>query len=529
MTQAKEGSRPLQDIPNEVTASRRARFALAVLLTGVPVISAIALFRFDPAAFLYNGDAASHMVKARLLVDSQHPWFDYIGTVWLPLPHILLTPFVAFDSLFFSGLAGVCVGIPCLVGTGLLLYSIVERLTRSSAAAFVGSCIFCLNPNVMYLALTPMTELPMFLLIVLGAYALLRWLQRDGDTWLAVCAVAAATATLCRYEAWLLAGGISLLALLEAFSAWRRADRKRAGSMVLIALLCGSGILLWLFWNQYIYADALQFVPWKYRPGPSDVRNPMYYRQEAVSLTVARALLNLFGPAVLLAFVAGLIWWRRVLTDRRLMLLGAYLALPALFIVLAILSDYVLIDQWWWNWRFLLTAGPFLAAGSGIALAQAFRYVQGRVTRVGLILAMLAMPVVQLTVPSVGVATYEDSAKIFSGLSHFAAKFGARLGSEYKGGRVVLFTGSGLGERIMVSSGIPLRNFHLIPFLGGMDIQGPIRAGDRYVVIGKVRLPDSREVVDYWLARKELMQEFYDIVYEDDNYLLLSSKTSFKK
>jgi hypothetical protein len=299
--------------------------------------------------------------------------------------------------------------------------------------------------------------------------------------------------------------------------------------MMLIALLSGSGIILWLFWNQYIYADALQFAPWKYRPGPSDVRNPMYYRQEAVSLTVVRALLNLYGPAVLLSFVAGLIWWRRVLTDRRLMLLGAYLALPALFIVIAILSDYVLIDQWWWNWRFLLTAGPFLAIGSGIALAQAFRHIQGRLTRVVIILALLAMPVVQILVSSVSVATYEDSAKIFSGLSHFAARFGARLGAEYKNGGIVLFTGSGLGERIMVSSGIPLRHFHLIPFLGGMDIQGPIRAGDRYVVIGKVRLPDSREVVDYWMDRKELMLRFYDIVYEDENYLLLVSKSSFNK
>jgi hypothetical protein len=44
-----------------------------------------------------------------------------------------------------------------------------------------------------------------------------------------------------------------------------------------------------------------------------------------------------------------------------------------------------------------------------------------------------------------------------------------------------------------------------------------------------VRLPDSREVVDYWMDRKALMLRFYDIVYEDENYLLLVSKSSFNK
>jgi hypothetical protein len=127
-------------------------------------------------------------------------------------------------------------------------------------------------------------------------------------------------------------------------------------------------------------------------------------------------------------------------------------------------------------------------------------------------------------VPSVSVATYEDASKIFGGLSKYAAGFGERLRSVHKEGTIVLFAGSGLGERIMVSSGLPLRNFHLIQYPGGLDIQGPIRSGDRYVVIGKVRLPDSREVVDYWLARRELFLQYYNIVFEDENYVLLGRR-----
>lgn len=97
-------------------------------------------------------------------------------------------------------------------------------------------------------------------------------------------------------------------------------------------------------------------------------------------------------------------------------------------------------------------------------------------------------------------------------------------GSLHKGGAVVRFTGSGLRERIMVSSGLPLKDFNLIRVLGGKDILGPIRAGDRYFVIGKVRLPDSRQVVNYWLSRRETFLRYYNVLSEDENYLLLEGK-----
>jgi hypothetical protein len=76
----------------------------------------------------------------------------------------------------------------------------------------------------------------------------------------------------------------------------------------------------------------------------------------------------------------------------------------------------------------------------------------------------------------------------------------------------------------MVSSGLPVKDFNLIRVLGGEDILGPIRAGDRYVVIGKIRLPDSRQVVNYWLSRRNSFLQYYDIVSEDENYLLLERK-----
>ncbi|MGA3245014.1 MAG: glycosyltransferase family 39 protein [Bacteroidota bacterium] len=502
----------------------REEFLLGIILFLVSSTAAIKLYAVDKYAFILYGDAASHLVKARQLVDSWQPGLENIGTVWLPIPHFLLLPFSVFDALFFSGAAGAVAGIPLLIATSILLFAIVRRLTGSRPIALLSASLFGLNPNVMYLALTPMSELTFFFLITLGGYAMQRWLYEREDRWLVVCSVAAMLATLSRYEAWLLAPCVALLAITEGYLSWRRHEHRRTRTMLWTALLSLGGIILWLCWNRFMYGDFFQFAPWKYRPPPSAANNPMWYRQEPVSVTLATAVVNIFGPVVLLACLWGIVAWRKVVREPKQYLLVAYLALPTIFIFAGILTDYVLIDQWWWNWRFVIVFGLFASVAGGIGVSELFKKVRSRAARGITVAALLAMPIVQMTVTSVSVATHEDAAKIFSGLTKYATSFGERLGSTYKGGSVILFTGTGLGERIMISSGIPLKNFHLIQYPGGQDIQGAVRSGDRYVVLGKVRLPDSREVVDYWLDRRQLVLQYYDILFEDENYLLLGRK-----
>jgi hypothetical protein len=496
---------------------------LGLLLFLVASAAGVVLYSVDKHAFLYFGDAASHIVKARQLIDSQHPGLESIGTVWLPLPHFLLVPFVFFDNLFYSGIAGPALGIPCLAGTGLLLFSIVRRITGSSSIAFVSACLFGLNPNVIYMALTPMNEISLLFFITLGGYAFLRWREDENDRWLLLCATAVMLASLCRYEAWILSAFVSLVAVRKGISNWKKLGKREAIRPLAIAVLCIAGILVWFWWNKFEFGDAFQFAPLKYRPAPTDVDNPMRYRQEPVFMTLTKAVLNIFGPVALLAFVAGVVRLKRVVIERRHFQLLVFFSLPALFMFAGILTDSVLIDQWWWNWRFVLTFGLILPVAGGMGLSEFFSRVGSKPARGVAVAALLFMPLLQLTMPSVSVATYEDAKKIFHGLSKDAAAFGEKLGVIHKGGTVVLLTGSGLGERIMVSSWLPLKDFRVIRHPGGQDIQGPIRSGDRYVVIGKVRLPDSREVVHYWLSRRETFLRYYNILLEDDQYILLES------
>ena len=70
------------------------------------------------------GDALSHELIARRVLDSLNPGVGQLGTVWLPLPSLLLTPLVWIDPLWRSGLAGAILG-------GLFLQLSVGALYRT--------------------------------------------------------------------------------------------------------------------------------------------------------------------------------------------------------------------------------------------------------------------------------------------------------------------------------------------------------------------------------------------------------------
>ena len=84
---------------------------------------------------LYYGDADAHLNIARRVIDSRRPGYDQIGTVWLPLPHLLMLPLVRNDQLWRSGLAGGITSSACFVCAGVFLFAAIRRAAQSSAVA----------------------------------------------------------------------------------------------------------------------------------------------------------------------------------------------------------------------------------------------------------------------------------------------------------------------------------------------------------------------------------------------------------
>ena len=78
--------------------------------------------------------------------------------MWLPLPHLLNALPVQVDAFYRTGASAVAISIVSFALATASLAWIVCAATGSRAAAVVGAAVFALNPNVLYLQSTPMTE-----------------------------------------------------------------------------------------------------------------------------------------------------------------------------------------------------------------------------------------------------------------------------------------------------------------------------------------------------------------------------------
>src|SRR5580692_6120279 len=86
------------------------------------------LFYYRAGDLLLYGDAVAHINIARRVFDSQTPGLLQLGPVWLPLPHLLMMPFLLFNKLWHTGAGG---SIPSLAAYVFGVIGIF-RLTRST-------------------------------------------------------------------------------------------------------------------------------------------------------------------------------------------------------------------------------------------------------------------------------------------------------------------------------------------------------------------------------------------------------------
>jgi 4-amino-4-deoxy-L-arabinose transferase-like glycosyltransferase len=297
------------------------------------------------------GDAEAHLNIARRITDSRTPGPSQIGTVWLPLPHLLMMPFAAIDALWFSGLAGSIPVLCCFLLAAVLLYRM---------AGLAASLVFALNLNMLYLATTPMTEPIMAAALTGLLYATLRYREAPSTRGLLAIAALSNLATLTRYEGWAL---IPVVALFI----WHEGGFKRAVSFGALAAIAP---IAWLAHNQFYYDDPLAF----YRGPYSSIAQTA--RQHAEGLPPGAAgnwvlALRYFGYAlrdvlrmpILIAAAAGAV----VLIRRRQFWPLILLAIPGLFDLWSIHSGgapfYVreLEPYTWFNARFALEMLPLAA------------------------------------------------------------------------------------------------------------------------------------------------------------------------
>ncbi len=168
---------------------------------------------------LSHYDAKAHLVVARRILDSITPNWEQIGAVWLPLPHVLNALPVQIDFMYRTGASAIAISILSFAVTVACLSALVVRLTGSGAGAVLAAALFAINPNVLYLQSTPMTEPLLFALSALVVLHLTDWSLSDVARVPRAAGWTIVAACLTRYEAWPIVGAAMLL---SAWVKWRR-------------------------------------------------------------------------------------------------------------------------------------------------------------------------------------------------------------------------------------------------------------------------------------------------------------------
>jgi hypothetical protein len=155
-------------------SGRRTPLALSIAIGAVAAIGGtIAAWHYHRVGLtLTHYDARGHLVVARRIIDSITPGWQQIGAVWLPLPHLLNALPVQIDLFYRTGASAVAISVASFAIAAGAIAWIVFALTGSIAVSLAATALFALNPNVIYLQSTPMTE-PLLLATTTVAVAML--------------------------------------------------------------------------------------------------------------------------------------------------------------------------------------------------------------------------------------------------------------------------------------------------------------------------------------------------------------------
>lgn len=255
-------------------ASRSQEYLLVAMLALVFAAASLS-YCYAHGLLLLYGDAVAHLHIARRLFDSRRPGFRQLGTVWLPLPHLLIFPFVNM-AWWRNGLAGAWPSMACYIAAATGIYRLA-RFWLTPLLSLVAFAAFALNPGLLYFATTAMTE-PLFLAEVVWSVVFLISfrLHIAGSEWPAArraltgmtCVLVAAIFT--RYDGWVLA----LVAWLFVVPVWipQRSRREVQRAFFLLTAALAIAPLIWLTYNLYLTGDALDFIRGPYSAKAIDAR-----------------------------------------------------------------------------------------------------------------------------------------------------------------------------------------------------------------------------------------------------------------
>lgn len=375
------------------------RYELPILTIILSLISILSyLYFFQNGLGLSYNDARSHLDIGRRVVEGLKPGLAQLGSVWLPLNHVLMVPTIWNDFMWHSGLAGALQSMISFVVTGVLIYKLLDKFGVGRLGKITGVAVFTLNLNVLYLQSTAMTELLLLATMTAGVYELINWSlvvdkplgfadANANPKGLSVLPLIKSAfwimlSTLVRYDGWFLLGFVSLIVLILAFK--RGGYRLMEGVLIMFLSLAALGIVGWFGWNQLIFKDALYFIfgPFSAHAQQTQLKQAgVLYTQGNLWLSVKVYIYALMYNSGAFTALLGSIGVLVFLFDKKIKgsvrFAGLSLIAPFLFNVVALLLGFSVLyvngitGNTWFNVRYGVMLLPTLAVFIGYLIERA--------------------------------------------------------------------------------------------------------------------------------------------------------------
>ncbi|UFS57892.1 hypothetical protein [Subtercola endophyticus] len=456
------------------TAGRRVPGTMVIAFVALAVGIVAVIITTSSGLNIAYADAQSHLTISRRLFDSKAPGFTQLGTVWLPVPSLVLVPFVTNLWLWHTGLAAGLLGLICLMGTATGVYRIAARIGLGRSARIIGVLLIIANPSILYMYTTALTE-PVLIVCMMGCFAgLAHWVTSkrnlQAGEMMVFCGLPAAGATLSRYEGWVL---VFAGTLLVAWVSWRkkRAWRYCVKMGLAFAALPGVAIAWWLTYNFTVYGNPLEFANGQYsasnlQKATADAGLLAYTHNAGLTLwTYDWSVLETAGLLTVVLGIAGavVLAYTRGLSNEALVvwIMGVAYAfsLLSLFLGQTHMNNDHSLPQNWWNSRYTLAVIPWLAVLAAVLVDSI------RKSRVWMpVLALVALALVVQTAwwaadPARSSVIAEADGYVQLKAASGATAAAAYLRDNYDGGDV-LMDESAAGSALLPEIGIPLVDYY---------------------------------------------------------------------
>ncbi|HSW88399.1 MAG TPA: hypothetical protein VLG12_04510 [Candidatus Saccharimonadales bacterium] len=227
---------------------------------------------------LLYADAISRLDISRKVIDNITPGLPQLGNVWLPLPQMLMLPFIWNNFLWHSGIAGSIMSMSAFIIGGFYIFKSAKIITNSFIGSIMAVSVYALNINILYLQTTAMSESLFLCTLAATMYYFLLYFKTNNKYILIPAALSVCAMTITRYEG--LAILLTSLPIVFTYSFIKNKNYATSeANTLLYGVLACLGFALWTIYLTAIFGDPLY---WKnYYAGASVVKatGVSYYSQ----------------------------------------------------------------------------------------------------------------------------------------------------------------------------------------------------------------------------------------------------------